>query len=258
VPEAPALRALHSVRMALARAARLVVPHGALERVRELRRSRHRRRNAARTAEEVFREVYARNAWGGAPGELCSGSGSAEEFAIPYAEVIGRFVESHGLRTVVDLGCGDFSVGRLIASKRVRYIGVDVVDEVVRRNRDRHGAEGVEFVCLDITRDELPPGDLCLVRQVLQHLSNAEILAVLERTRGYPFVIVTEHLPPVDRVSRPNLDKPHGADTRILEDSGVFLEEEPFNQRIVETLLDVPVREPLRGPGERILTFRIR
>jgi SAM-dependent methyltransferase len=166
-------------------------------------------------------------------------------------------VESHGIRTVVDLGCGDFSVGRLIASKSARYIGVDIVDEVVRRNRQRHGAEGVEFLCLDMTKDELPPGDLCLVRQVLQHLSNVEILAVLERTRGYPFVIVTEHLPPVDAVSHPNLDKPHGADTRILEDSGVFLEEEPFGQRIVETLLEVPFREPLR-PGERILTFRIR
>jgi SAM-dependent methyltransferase len=258
VPKAPAQRALHFVRMALAGTARLLVPHRALERLRELRRHRLWRRNATRPVKEVFREIYARNLWGGAPGELCSGSGSAEELAIPYAEVIGRFVESHGLRTIVDLGCGDFSVGRLIASKRVRYIGIDVVDEVVRRNRDRHGAEGVEFVCLDITRDELPPGDLCLVRQVLQHLSNAEILVVLERTRGYPFIIVTEHLPPVDGVSRPNLDKPHGADTRLPEDSGVFLEEEPFRQRIVEILLDVPVREPLRRPGEHILTFRIR
>ena len=105
----------------------------------------------------------------------------------------------------------------------------------------------MEFVCFDITRDELPPGDLCLIRQVLQHLSNAEILAVLERTRGYPFVIVTEHLPPVCGVSRANLDKPHGADTRLLEGSGVFLEEEPFGQRIVETLLDVPVRSLCGG-----------
>ena len=244
--------------MALARVARLVVPHGTLERVRDLRRRRRRRRNAKRSVEEVFREVYARNAWGGTPGELCSGSGSAEEFAIPYAEAIGRFVESHGVRTILDLGCGDFSVGRLIASERVHYTGVDVVEDVVRRNRDRHGADNVEFVRLDITSDELPPGDLCLLRQVLQHLSNAEILAVLERTRRYPFVIVTEHLPPAGGASRPNLDKPHGPDTRLLEDSGVFLEEEPFRQRIVETLLDVPVREPLRRPGERIVTFRIR
>ena len=194
---------------------------------------------------------------GRVPGELYSGGGTAEEYAIPYADAIGRFVENHGIRTVVDLGCGDFSVGKRIASKRLRYVGVDVVEEVVRRNRDRYGAEGVEFVCLDITRDELPPGDLCLIRQVLQHLSNAEILAVLERTRGYPFVIVTEHLPQADSDSRPNLDKPHGADTRLLEGSGVFLEEEPFGQRIVETLLEVPFRESLRS-GERLLTFRIR
>jgi SAM-dependent methyltransferase len=243
--------------MALLQAARFVLPKRALERMNGLILGRQRRRNAALTLKDVFREVYLKNVWGGKPGELCSGSGAAEEYAGPYAEAIRRFVESHGIRTVVDLGCGDFSVGRLIATKRVRYIGVDIVDEVVRRNRDRYGAEGVEFVCLDMTKDELPPGDLCLVRQVLQHLSNTEILAVLERTRGYPFVVVTEHLPPADAVSHPNLDKPHGADTRLLEDSGVFLEEEPFGQHVVETLLEVPFQKPLR-PGERILTFRIR
>lgn len=156
---------------------------------------------------------------------------------------------------MVDLGCGDFSVGRLIASTGVRYLGVDVVDEVVGRNRDRHSAAGVDFVCLDITADELPAGDLCLVRQ---HLSNAEILAVLERTRHYPFVIVTEHLPPEGVTMRPNIDKPHGADTRILDGSGVFLEEAPFRQRIVEILLDLPAREPLNLPGEHLRTFRIR
>jgi SAM-dependent methyltransferase len=237
---------------------RAVLPASVLRRVRARRTSNLRERNATRSVKDVFREIYARNLWGGAPGKLCSGSGSAEEFAIPYAETIKRFVERHGLRTVVDLGCGDFSVGRLIASTGIRYIGVDVVDEVVRRNRERYGSEGVDFVCLDITADELPPGDLCLVRQVLQHLSNAEILAVLERTRGYPFVIVTEHLPPEGGALRPNIDKPHGEDTRLLEDSGVFLEEEPFRQRIVEILLELPVRQPLLRSGERLRTFRIR
>jgi hypothetical protein len=35
--------------------------------------------------------VYARNAWGGAPGELCSGAAvQRRNSPIPYAEVIGR------------------------------------------------------------------------------------------------------------------------------------------------------------------------
>jgi SAM-dependent methyltransferase len=237
---------------------RAALPESVLERLRKRRVSTLRKQNAKRPVKEVFREIYARNTWGGGSGELCSGSGSAEEFAIPYAETIRRFVEKHALRTVVDLGCGDFSVGRLIASTGVRYLGVDVVDEVVRQNRDRHGASGVDFVCLDITKDDLPEGDLCLIRQVLQHLSNGEILAVLDRIRRYPFVIVTEHLPPEGAAVRPNLDKPHGADTRILDDSGVFLEKEPFGQEIVEVLLDLPARQPLRRPGEHLLTFRIR
>jgi SAM-dependent methyltransferase len=237
---------------------RAVLPASALDRLRARRTAKSRRRNAALSVKQVFGEIYAGNVWGGAPGELCSGSGSAKEFAAPYAEAIRKFVGRHGIRTVVDLGCGDFSVGRLIASMGVRYIGVDVVDEVVRRNRERHGADGIDFVCLDITADELPAGDVCLVRQVLQHLSNSEILAVLERTWRYPFVIVTEHLPAEGTTAPPNIDKPHGADTRLLDDSGVFLEEEPFRQRIVEILLELPVEPPLRRAGERLLTFRIR
>ena len=188
---------------------------------------------------------------------MCSGSGSAPEYAVPYAEAVNAFVERNGIRTIVDLGCGDFSVGRLLARPGVRYLGVDVVDEVVSRNRERFGSAEIEFVCLDATADVLPEGDVCLLRQVLQHLSNAEILAVLERTRRYRFVLVTEHLPPAGASARPNVDKPHGADTRLVDGSGVFLEEEPFRRKIVEVLLDLPVRPPLRDPGERLVTFRI-
>jgi len=32
-----------------------------------------------------------------------------------------------------------------------------------------------QFLCLDIISDELPDGDLCLLREVLQHLSNREM-----------------------------------------------------------------------------------
>ena len=34
----------------------------------------------------------------------------------------------------------------------------------------------VDFRVLDITSDEIPPGDVCFVRQVLQHLSNQSII----------------------------------------------------------------------------------
>lgn len=67
--------------------------------------------------------------------------------------------------------------------------------------------------------------DLCVVRQVLQHLSNDQITRVLKRLQPFKTAIVAEHHPA--RLLRPNLDKHTGADTRIEFDSGVYLEYPP-------------------------------
>jgi hypothetical protein len=83
------------------------------------------------------------------------------------------------------------------------------------------------------------------LRQVLQHLSNQEIERVLANCRRYRWLIVTEHLPAATDVV-PNLDKPHGPDTRVYDRSGVFLEAPPFDLP-VRILLEVPI-----SPGETL------
>jgi hypothetical protein len=92
----------------------------------------------------------------------------------------------------------------------------------------------------------LPDGDLCLVRQVLQHLSNAEISKVLENVRKYKYLIVTEHYPnPVIKM-KPNLDIPHGPTVRLRYDSAVVLDKPPFNLKNTQLLLDVEAEEETR------------
>jgi hypothetical protein len=95
------------------------------------------------------------------------------------------------------------------------------------------------FVCLDIIEQQLPDGDVCLVRQVLQHLSNAEIKAILDKLNKYKYVFVTEHYP-LGNDCLPNIDKPHGADIRLYDNSAVFLDKEPFNISHIELVLNVP------------------
>ncbi len=214
-----------------------------------------RRRNRDRTVREVFTDVYERNLWGGRKGEYCSGAGSEGERAARYAEVVRAFAREHGVRRIVDLGCGDYRVGRLLRMEGVSYVGVDVVEPLVARNRDLHGAPDVEFRCLDITSDELPDGDLCLVRQVLQHLSNDQIEAVLRRVERYPWVLVTEHYPAPHAEGPPNLDKPHGADTRIIDGSAVWLDRPPFERPVSGPLLEVDAGYWLRSPGETLRTW---
>jgi hypothetical protein len=99
--------------------------------------------------------------------------------------------------------------------------------------------------------EQVPPdGDLCLIRQVLQHLSNSEIEQVLNNVKKYPYVIITEHVPVFPEQA--NLDKPHGPDIRIYQRSGVFPDEPPFSLKL-EKLLDVPI-----GHDEVIRTVLVR
>jgi SAM-dependent methyltransferase len=178
---------------------------------------------------EVFSQIYRSKAWGSHPDRpFCSGEGSTREDAIgPYCEAVRSFIQTHTTGHVVDLGCGDFGVGSRLLSPGLRYTAIDIVPELIEYNRRRFAGLSVEFKCLDITDDELPAGDLCLVRQVLQHLSNAEILRILNKLRAYKFVIVTEHVYSGPGL-RPNVDKPHGPGTRIPARSGVFLDAPPF------------------------------
>ncbi len=187
----------------------------------------------------VFSEIYAQNKWGDETGDnFQSGTGSSAAYTSRYCELINSFIQSHEVQTVVDLGCGDFRVGSRIARPALSYVGVDVVQDLIAYNEKTFQADHIRFQCVDITSGVLPDGDLCLIRQVLQHLSNKEILMVLDRCAKYRYVIVTEHVPN-GRKTKPNLDKPHGPDIRLYWNSGVFLDQPPFCRRTA-ILLDVP------------------
>ena len=175
----------------------------------------------------------------GGGGEFCSGFGSDDDFGKPYAEWVTRFAAQRNIRKIVDLGCGDFRVGRRIcAAYQGEYIGVDVVPDVVEYNQYRFGSKTVAFHCANIIEDELPAGDICLIRQVFQHLSNPQIKVVLDRCRMYAYLLVTEDVYVGPR-TRPNVDKPHGADNRFYDRSGVYLDLPPYSLP-TKTVLEMP------------------
>jgi len=216
-----------------------------------------RDRNRGRSVAEIFSEIYRGNRWGGERGSFHSGSGSTSGHAEEYARVLSAFIRERRVQHIVDLGCGDFRVGARLIDDRCTYTGIDVVEALVDSNRRLYANERVRFECLNIIDDELPAGDLCLIRQVLQHLSNDQILSVLERTRKYPCVVVTEHYPAPGALRRKNMDKPCGEDVRIYDGSAVFLDAPPFDRRLAGLLLDVDAGHYLVQPGERIRTYLI-
>ena len=209
------------------------------------------RRYGTMSREEAFRRVYRTNAWGGTRGEHHSGRGSDDRFGVPYAWAVRDFLHDIDARSVVDLGCGDFRVGALLTAERWTYTGVEIVDEVVQSNRRRFGSDRVAFVRGDICEGDLPPGDVGLVRQVLQHLTNDDIQRALHHLRAYPYVMVTEHLPAV--MARANIDQRRGPGIRTARGSGVVLHEPPFSWSPGECL----VRMPVNWSGSQVLVTTV-
>jgi len=208
-----------------------------------------------RKIDKVFTDIYRKNLWGGNPGEFCSGEGSTQYFANVYADMVNGFIQQKGITHVVDLGCGDFVVGSKIQEPGRQYIGVDIVKELIAANQKRFSNSDVSFQCLNILTDPLPDGELCLIRQVFQHLSNEEICQALQNIRKYQYVIVTEYYPAEAVKIIPNRDKPHGPDTRITNNSAVYLDLPPFSQKINTMILEVKSDHPIKMDGEMIRSF---
>jgi SAM-dependent methyltransferase len=222
----------------------------------DLQKRRLRRRLQGLSVKEVFTLIYSERLWG-RPSEnddrFFSGSGSHDPRIVErYVAAVGRWVSSLDAKPdVVDLGCGDFAVGAKLRRLCGNYIACDVVEPLIQRNRERFKDLNVDFRVVDLTADELPQARVAFLRQVLQHLSNDAISAIVPKLQQrYEYLVLTEHLQPSAAPDR-NVDKPAGPDWR-----GVVLTAEPFNLQVAECLLLCEARE--QGGIIRTHAYRLR
>jgi SAM-dependent methyltransferase len=211
-------------------------------------------RSLPKDHKKFFSEIYAKGTWGeNSQQKFYSGTGSDEPYSVPYSNVITKFIKDNNIQSVVDLGCGDFRIGRKITGlNAIQYTGVDVVADLIDFNNKQFGSDGIKFQLLNIVRDKLPDGQLCLIRQVLQHLSNADIQKVIKKLGKFDYVIITEHQPVGDNII-PNIDQLINAGIRLGVNSGVYLDKSPFNKRVEELLTVYPKAEK----NSKIVTFRV-
>jgi hypothetical protein len=191
---------------------------------------------------DAMEQIYAMKLWGGSEFDFYSGLGSHHpEIVDPYIEVVSSFLRSFESPLVVcDLGCGDFNVGKELVEHTQKYIAVDIVPELIDRNKEKFKNDKLEFHCLDIAADDLPSGDCAVIRHVFQHLSNAEIQCILPKLTKFRYLIVTEHIPEGEFM--PNVDIISGQGIRLKKQSGVDLLLPPFNLKVKEVKKLLSVR----------------
>lgn len=137
--------------------------------------------------EEIFSEIYFRWEWGRGSGE-----GSRLENTGTYRTLVERFMEERQVSSVVDFGCGDWQFSRSIDWSRVRYLGLDCVEFLVEENRKVFGQHHIGFEHFDFhAREDVPEGDLAIVKDVFQHWTNQQVLTFLPRLSGFRFVLIT-------------------------------------------------------------------
>ncbi len=203
----------------------------------------------------AMEQIYELNLWGTKTDtDFYSGEGSHEETLVqPYVKAVRSFLSSFEKPlTVCDLGCGDFNVGTKLVAFAEKYIAVDIVADLITRNRKQFSAENVTFQCLDIAKDTLPKGDCALVRQVLQHLSNREIQDIIQKLANYKYIILTEHVPNERFI--PNMDIISGQGIRLKKQSGIDVLAAPFHFKVKEATELLSIK-PTNGKGVIVTTL---
>ena len=135
--------------------------------------------------EKVFDDIYRYRKWG-----VGSGTGSIKYFNEPFIEFVNDFLDTHEIRTVVDIGCGDWQIAQHLSLGDREYIGCDVSSLILNKTRAKFAGHKRTFLHLDATTDVLPHGDLAIVKDVLLHLSNENIQKVLTKLDSFTYVII--------------------------------------------------------------------
>jgi SAM-dependent methyltransferase len=142
----------------------------------------------------IFAAIHAANSWGNA--ESISGPGSTRERAASFLPDLIELLRSLPVRTLLDAPCGDFNWAAPLADAVEHYIGVDVVPDLIRDNRQRWASAQRRFLCRDMVRQRLPAADAVFSRDALVHLCQDDIWRTLENFRrtGATYLIATTFL----------------------------------------------------------------
>lgn len=171
-------------------------------------------------SKDIFTRYYRENSWNGK--ESVSGPGSDYEqtkYLIPELKVL---LDTFSIKSILDVPCGDFNWMKRVDLDGVKYLGGDIVDDIIKTNNRKYGSRNIKFEVFDIVKDNLPKSDLIMVRDCLVHLPNKDVFKAINniKSSGSRYLLTTNF---TWRSHKNNIDIPVGAWRRVN------LEQDPFN-----------------------------
>lgn len=138
-----------------------------------------------------FEKIYYTNSW------ICgSGPGSSVKNTKIYNKIIIDFINNNNIKSVVDLGCGDWQSSYLIYKNvDVEYLGIDCVKKVIIENRKKFS--NFKFESMNILKniDKIPSADLYVLKDVLQHWKLNDIYFFLDKLiqKEYKYILIVNN-----------------------------------------------------------------
>jgi len=147
--------------------------------------------------ENIFTNIYAKNIWGGGSG---SGSNVSKD-TLKYIQLLESIINNpeYDIKTICDIGCGDWSFSQFINFGDKEYFGIDCVESVIDINKEKYEKDNIKFDNKVVDDNYIPKGyDLIIIKDVIQHWTDEDILNYLNQilinnkfvfcTNGYKFM----------------------------------------------------------------------
>lgn len=149
--------------------------------------------NSQMILHNVFDEIYRKKFWESE--ESYSGGGSTLKATQTIREKLEFLFVEKEIKTMLDIPCGDYNWMREVDKSNIKYIGADIVEDLIEQNKKCFGAYNISFLIKDLTRDPLPNVDLVFCKDCLQHLSYINIKRAINNIRnsGSKYLLVTTY-----------------------------------------------------------------
>jgi len=140
---------------------------------------------------EKFSDIYENNVFGG---EL-SRSGEGSDFtqtAVIRCE-LPQIIKDYSVQSFLDAPCGDWYWMRETELGVEQYIGVDIVESMVEKNKEMYASSAHSFLCLNLASDPLPKVDMIFSRDCLVHLNFQDALKIIKnfKNSGAKYLLTT-------------------------------------------------------------------
>jgi hypothetical protein len=138
-----------------------------------------------------FTKIYKNNLFKGTQSKSGQGSNIIQTKVI--RNEIPILLKKLKAKSIIDAPCGDFFWMKEVDLSDYKYIGIDIVGEIIKSNQTQYESQNITFIEMNIIEHLTPTVDLILCRDCLVHLSFEDSINIIKNFRksGSKYLLAT-------------------------------------------------------------------